>query len=161
MQYIESIYLIPALHDAGLDALVESVVLNCRTEEQVMYSLEGQVPRSMTWELLKCYIADRKAAGGLTTITAVDEIGASALPAATARPAAPSDLGCSGGNVWFGTPSPATGSWQFLVNGVPKLVLQDYYITSLESLGAVSGDVVQICQIEEGVAGWFARITVP
>lgn len=161
MQYIESIFLIPALQDEGLDALLEGVVLNCRTSEQVMWSLEGQVPRSMTWDLLKCYIADRKEAGGLYKLTAVDEIGASALPVATVRAAAPSGLGTNGTGVWFTPPAPLAGTWQFFLNGVPKLVLVDYNTTDIATLGAVSGDIIQCCEIVDGVAGWLARITVP
>ena len=163
MQYIESIFLIPALQDAGLDALLESIVLNCRTSEQVMWSLEGHswVPKSLTWELLKCYIADRKAAGGLYKLTAVDEIGASALPVATVRAAAPSGLGTNGTGVWFTPPDPLVGKWQFLINGIPKLVLENYNTTDLASLGAVSGDVIQCCKTVDGVAGWMARIVVP
>lgn len=161
MQYIESIFLIPALQDAGLDALLESIVLDCNQEDQIIWSLKGKIPYSMTWELLKCYIADRKAAGGLYKLTAVDEIGASALPVATVRAAAPSGLGTNGTGVWFTPPDPLVGKWQFLVNGIPKLVLENYNTTDLASLGAVSGDVIQCCKTVDGVAGWMARIVVP
>ena len=41
-----------------------------------------------------------------------------------------------------------------------KQVLTDYYITDLASLGAVSGDVVQICQVVEGVVGWWSHAEV-
>jgi hypothetical protein len=60
------------------------------------------------------------------------------------------------------------------VNGIHKLTLNNYYITSLASIGAVSGDVVAIAQVATadvldgetvvtpaGTVGWWATATVP
>lgn len=83
------------------------------------------------------------------------------LPAPTLRPAAPTGIGVGNGNVWanfVGT----TYTARFYVNGVHKLTLTSYYITSLDSIGAVSGDIVQICQVSDtGIPGWWTRIKVP
>jgi hypothetical protein len=76
------------------------------------------------------------------------------------RPAAPTGIGVGNGNVWanfVGT----TYTARFYVNGTHKLTMQDYYITDLASIGAVSGDTVQLCQVTAGVPGWFSRIKVP
>jgi len=82
------------------------------------------------------------------------------LPAPVLRLAAPTGIGCGNGNVWanfVGT----TYTARFYVNGVHKITMQDYYITDLASIGAVSGDIVQICQVTSGIPGWWARIKVP
>jgi hypothetical protein len=81
----------------------------------------------------------------------------SSLPVPINRPAAPGGLGCSGGNVWV-TPPATPYTLRFYVNGVHALTMDDYNTTSLESIGAVAGDIVQVGLISDGVAGWWARI---
>lgn len=62
------------------------------------------------------------------------------------RAAAPSGVGINAENVWV-TPPGETYTLRFYVNGELKETYNDYYITSLESLGAESGDTIQICQV--------------
>lgn len=77
------------------------------------------------------------------------------------RPPAPSGMGCNqGGNVWV-TPPAEPYILRFYVNGNYKLSFNNYNTTSLESLGAVSSDIVQICQVTDGIVGWWARKEVP
>jgi hypothetical protein len=76
------------------------------------------------------------------------------------RAAAPTGLGIAGGNVWV---TPPEGSYvlRFYTNGTLATTLTDYYITSLESIGAESGDVVQVCRVVDGVVGWMTSAAVP
>lgn len=106
-------------------------------------------------QLLQC-IADLKGAGLIPNV----EVWGEELPAAIIRPAAPTGLGVSAENVWFSPPEPCVGTWRFYVNGVLAATLTDYYITSRASLGCVAGDIVQICQVENGICGWWAKIVV-
>lgn len=77
-----------------------------------------------------------------------------------ARASAPSGIGIGSGNVWANPPG-ETYVLRFYTNGELKTKLTDYYITSLESIGASSGDTVQICQVVDGVVGWWTSKTVP
>ena len=86
---------------------------------------------------------------------------------AASRPVSVGGIGLGSGNVWFSSyggetwgETHNTGIFRFYVNGELKQVLTDYYITDLASLGAVSGDVVQICQVVEGVVGWWSHAEV-
>ena len=72
------------------------------------------------------------------------------------RLAAPSGIGCNSENVWATQPGDHY-KFRFYVNGIKKLEMEDYYITSLSSIGATSGDTVQIGMVsEDGVVGWWA-----
>lgn len=152
--------IIPRAVDAGILATLASYAAQNKSDEDVIdYLTTVGDPQNLTWDQVKEVLADAVLAGvsGADTIKLYGD----SLPEGTARAAAPSGLGVGNGNVWFGTPSPATGSWRFYVNGVLKTTLTDYYITSLASIQAGPGDIVQICQVVDGVVGWWARITVP
>ena len=100
-------------------------------------------------------------------------ISGDSLPAGITRPAAPTGMGINAENVWANAPG-ATYIFRFYVNGILKTTLQSYYITSLASIGATSGDEVAIAVVahedvlegEEvitpaGTVGWWAKGTVP
>lgn len=90
-------------------------------------------------------------------------------PTPKERPVAVGATGCSASDVWFSQYEGAawdeathhTGTFRFYKNGVLMATLTDYYITSLASLAAVSGDTIQISQVKDGVAGWWTKVTVP
>lgn len=98
-------------------------------------------------------LADLRYVGDLPSIDV------SELPTAIERAAAPSGIGINAENVWVSPPG-ATYILRFYVNGILKITLDNYYITTLASLGAVSGDVVQICQVVADVPGWWTSIKV-
>jgi hypothetical protein len=85
------------------------------------------------------------------------DIATESLPEPIIRPSAPTGMGCANGNVWV-TPPGGVYVLRFYVNGEHKSTMPDYYITSLESIGAVPGDIVQVCQVIDNVPGWWARI---
>jgi hypothetical protein len=117
---------------------------------------------------LKELLADLLLAGKLEWAA----ISGDSLPDGTTRPAAPTGIGINAENVWANAPS-ETYIFRFYVNGIHKLTLNNYYITSLASIGAVSGDVVAIAQVAPadvlegetvitpaGTVGWWAIKTV-
>ena len=101
-------------------------------------------------------VADLVASGKLTGA----EIALGSNVEATARAVAPSGIGCANGNVWV-TPPGESYALRFYVNGQLKTTLTNYYITDLASIGAVSGDTVQVAQVVGGVVGWWASKAVP
>lgn len=152
--------IVPRAVDAGILTTLASFAEQNKSDEDVLDHLAtlGD-PQDLVWDQVKEVLADA-ALAGLAGATSIKLYGDS-LSEGQARAAAPGGLGCANGNVWFGSPSPATGTFRFYVNGALKETLTDYYITSLASIGAVSGDIVQICQVVAGVVGWWARIAVP
>ncbi len=130
------------------------------------------------WEMSKCGINITELSQHQLEILVIDLKTAGKLDNASAteggtwdgvvRPVAVSGLGIGGGNVWFGgyegqtwSESHNTGTFRFYVNGELKQTLTNYYITDLVSLGAISGDIVQICQVSNGIVGWWKSISVP
>jgi len=111
--------------------------------------------QNLTWDEVKQFLSDAKASGVLDNLS----IAGDTLPPAITRPAAPSGIGCANGNVWV-TPPAEPYTLRFYVNGVYKLTQVNYYITTLAYIDAVNGDVVQICEVEDGIVGWWARIVV-
>lgn len=150
--------LIPMMADNA--AIVAKVIELCRKNcpiDVISWALSDILGiRDITWDEIKQFIADAKALGILPEVT----ISGDALPAAIIRSAKVSGMGCANGNVWC-TPPNESYTLRFYVNGVFKLAMQDYYITSLESIGAVPGDIVQIGRVVDDVSGWWNRITVP
>lgn len=145
--------LIPALADDGIATTLEHWIQRNVSEECLIELTTADHGIILLPRQLRQLLADMLASGRLPDIDNVN------LPEAIARPSAPSGIGCAGGNVWV-TPPGETYALRFYVNGTFKLAMSDYYITSLESIGAVSGDVVQVCQVVDGVPGWWTRITV-
>ena len=86
------------------------------------------------------------------------------LPQPTARYDAPGELGADGNGVWFGTPATGIEWVRWYVNGQLRAREQrDLSVDrsmALSTIGAVSGDVVQIAIEAGGVVGWWARISV-
>lgn len=150
--------LVPLLADNTeiLDRTVALCQKNCPIDV-LLWELEDLSGlRNLTWDEVKQFISDSMNAGLMVGI----DLSGDTMPTAISRAAAPSGIGCAGGNVWV-TPPGETYSLRFYRNGEYKLSMENYYITSLESLDAVSGDVVQICRVVGGVVGWWARIAVP
>jgi len=142
---------------------IESFCIPSKTPDQIQTYLTS-LGYAVTWEQFKQFISDVVAKGELTTLILEGDT----WPATTVRPVAVSGLGIDADNVWFGSYGGVvwgaghnTGTFRFYVNGVLKIVLTDYYITSLESIGAEQGDTIQICQVTDGVVGWWASINVP
>jgi hypothetical protein len=147
------------MRDIGLLRSLEKFAITPKSTSDIeaWFASQGY---AMPWANIVQFLADCISAGDTTSLVLDGEN----LPAPDNRPAAVSGLGCSGGNVWFGTPNGGAlvgRSFRFYVNGYPKTTLNEYYITSLDSLEAVSGNVVQICEVANGVVGWWARINVP
>lgn len=159
---IYNLDLIPRAADAGVDDVVRS--LSYETIDDVpefLTRLNSQItPLRITHEPLLQYVADRQGTGALLDI-GCDE----ALPAAISRYTAPTGLGADSSGVWFGTPDTGTEWVRWYVNGAPaareQRDLASNRYMALETIGAVPGDVVQICIEAGGVVGWWARIVVP
>ena len=155
---------IPRMADAGFMEALEAYVASSVGGYQVMNKSTSDVaiwaetqPNSPKLDQIVDFVKDWHTSGKFTTIV----INGENLDSGINRPAAPTSLGTGSGNVWFGLPSPPTGTWRFYVNGAYKLSLVDYNLTTLAELGAVPTDAVQICKVEDGIVGWWARIVVP
>lgn len=151
--------------DAGCDQKIETLAILGHTHDIFLVQLNmlHSLP-DMDWDMLQQYISSRRVAGALITVEV-----SSGLPAAVARPDAPTDLGQDGTSIWFTTPDTNLEEGQTMiyhyVNGM--LTLSQYRdVTSSRSvqksaLGVDAGDVVQICAVDgNGVVGWWARIEV-
>ena len=150
---------IPRMRDAELLQQLERFAITPKNTSDIeaWFSSQGY---AMPWGNIAQFLTDCIAAGDKTSLVLEGEN----FPAADARPSAVSGLGCANGNVWFGTPNGAalTGrKFRFYVNGYLKTTLEAYYITSLVDIGAISGNIVQICEVANGTVGWWARIVVP
>ena len=149
---------IPRMRDAGLLRQLERFAITPKSASDIeaWFASQGY---AMPWANIAQFLADCLSARDVTSLVLDGEN----LPAPDSRPAAVSGLGCANGNVWFGTPTGAlTGRhFRFYVNGYLKTTLEAYYITTLADIGAVSGNIVQICEVANGTVGWWARIVVP
>ena len=146
--------LVPMLKDDGVAATLAPWLRSNASEEFLRELIQIEHSVVLLTGQLRQLIADL-AAGGF--LPGADVTG---LPAAITVTPAPTGIGCANGNVWVNGPG-ETYVLRFYCNGVYKLTLTNYYITDLASIGATSGDVVQVCQVVDGVPGWWSRITVP
>ena len=147
--------LIPFLQNAGIaDDMKEWIAANASQEfltelVQIKYGLV------LLPSQLRQLISDLQNKGDL------EGADMDSLPQPINRHAAPAGMGVGNGNVWA-TPPEGSYIFRFYTNGEHKRTLTDYYITDLASIGAVSGDVVQIAVVsDDGVVGWWARKAVP
>jgi hypothetical protein len=154
--------LIPMLEDDGVAATLAPLIAKNHSEEYLTETIVTDHGIALLTGQLRQLLADLADAGKL------DGADTASLPGAIARPAAPTGIGCNGASVWV---NPIEGAiMRFCVNGVFKLsttviyvdgVAAGGYISDLATLGAVSGDVVQVCQVVDEVPGWWSRIPVP
>lgn len=150
--------IIPRAVDAGiLTTLAAYAAQNKSDDEVITYLATLGDPQNLTWDQVKEVLADAVLAdlSGADTIKLYGD----SLPEGTARATAPASPGTNGTNVWV-TPPEGSFTLRFYVNGVLKLSGSDN-IPSLASIQAGPGDIVQICQVVEGVVGWWARIAIP
>lgn len=147
--------LIPRLADAGFMEELEIFAAQNKDLDEVTAwaTTKTQSPSiDQVYELIR----DWKASGKDTKI----EVDGVDLSGGIARPVAPSSPGIGNGNVWV-TPPEGSYTLRFYVNGILKLEQANYNLTSLAAIQAGPGDIIQICQVAEGVVGWWARISVP
>jgi hypothetical protein len=150
--------LIPFLYDNQtiVQKMIELCNKNCPIDVLLWEISDICGLKNLTWDVIKQLIVDAKALGGLAEVTIAGDV----LPIAITRPAVPSGIGCNqGGNVWV-TPPAEPYVLRFYVNGNYKLSFDNYNTAALAELGAVSGDIVQICEVAAGVVGWWARIQI-
>jgi hypothetical protein len=154
---------VPRLLNAGILATIEEYCVQSRTPEQIQAKL-AEAGYAVTWEQFKQFVADVVSKGELTTLV----LDGDNWPVPTVRPVAVGGIGIANGNVWFGSyggqawgEGHNTGAFRFYVNGVMKQLLTDYYITELATIGAESGDKIQICQVADSAVGWWAEKDVP
>lgn len=158
---IYNLDLIPRAADAGLDAVIRS--LSYETIEDMpefLTRMNSQIaPLRVTLAPLLQYLADRQAVGELLDV-GYD----AALPVAIARYAAPTGLGAAEWGVWFSTPDVGTEIVRWYLNGAIVLRRAQDLTTNrsatIAELGALPGDVVQVCIEAGGVVGWWGRLTV-
>lgn len=151
--------LVPLLRDAGISEILETWITKNAPEDVLTWILSNWSGYDLSSLQIRQLIADLKEAGALPRAT----ISGDSLPDPIERLSVPTGVGiAAGGNVWC-TPPEGSYTIRFYVNGVLKTTLNDYYITSLESIGAVPGDVVQLCFVspEAGIVGWWAQKVVP
>lgn len=147
--------LIPSLRDAGIAADVREWITANASQEFLTELIQIKHGIILLTAQLRQLISDLQSVGDL------EGANVESLPVPIVRPAAPGGIGIGNGNVWANPPSESY-QFRFYVNGEHKLTLTDYYITDLASIGAVSGDVVQIAVVsDDGVVGWWARKAVP
>ena len=148
---------IPRMRDMEVASqLVEWAKANTPPEALLIAFDTWASMNNVTWTEIKWLIADLIAAGVLPQVAVSGEN----LPNGRVRPSAPTGIGINGTSVWA-TPPEGSYVFRFYVNGELKLVQPDYYITTLETIGAMPGDIVQICKVSEGLVGWWSRIAVP
>lgn len=160
--------LVPWLENKGMAAELEKWIPKNFEDSTILDILSDFAGVQLSITQLKEILADLLLAGKLEWA----DISGDSLPTGTTRPVAPTGMGINAENVWANAPG-ATYIFRFYVNGILKTTLQSYYITSLASIGAVSGDEVAIAVVahedvlegEEiitpaGTVGWWARATV-
>jgi len=152
---------IPLLEKAGVAATLTTVadylptIAELRTDLNRFCADHDVALRDFNDRQIQELVADLVTAGKLVS----PRITGGSNVEGVERAPAPSGIGISGGNVWV-TPPGESYTLRFYVNGELKATLTDYYITSLESIGAESGDTVQVCQVVEGVVGWMTSAAV-
>lgn len=139
---------------------MDTTILTAFASSITLEALTAAINAATDWTLSEAdvmyYLGER---GGLElTVTG------GSLPAATERPAAPTGLGSDGNGVWFSTPDAETKTVRWYVNGNLEIEREQDLATNrsatLAELGAQSGDVIQVCLVENDVVGWWGRITV-
>jgi hypothetical protein len=163
--------LIPLMESYGMAAIISDLAKQNASAAKAISVLEFEMSgvgifiEGLSENRLEHLVADLKLAGKLPT----EEVALGSNVEGVTRTAAPSGIGCAGGNVWV-TPPGEGAVLRFYVNGEYKLtttvifengVVAGGYISDLTTLGAVSGDIVQVGQVVDGVPGWWARIAVP
>jgi hypothetical protein len=147
--------LIPGLRDDGVVTTIAPWLKFNISEGFLIEAIQTQHKTILQTGQLRQLIAD------LVHVGALEGGEIAGFPTPIERPATPSGIGCGNGNVWV-TPPSSPYVLRFYVNGVYKMTQADYYITDLVTLGAVSGDTIQVCSISpEGIVGWWASIKVP
>lgn len=146
--------IIPMLADDGVATTLAPLIAKNHSEEYLIETITTDHGIILLTGQLRQLLADLTAGGFLPGVDT------SGLPEAISRAAAPSGIGCGNGNVWV-SPIGDVYTLRFYVNGEYKITLTNYYLTDLVTLGATSGDVVQVCQVVDGIPGWWARIDVP
>lgn len=162
--------LVPLMADAGIAEKIKTLAArNCPDDVLLWEVQDWAMMPGLTWDQLHSIITDLKENDKLHDVVVMGT--GNVTP--TIRPAAPTGIGVSSANVWANAPA-GEYIFRFYVNGVLKLTIPNYYITSRESIGAETGDVVQICCVAPadiigdgqvvvtaaGTVGWFARIVV-
>lgn len=163
--------IIPMLRDAGIAATLQHWLKTNASQEFLIELIQMEHSVVLLPAQVRQLISDLKAVAALEGADVAD------LPQAITRPAAPTGIGCSGGNVWV-TPPAIETTLRFYVNGVHKLSQvctpdpANGYLTTLTTIGAVAGDVVQVAAVApadvivdeivvtaKGTVGWWTRIT--
>lgn len=161
--------LVPYLESEGVVALIEELaalntpITDFICELKVWGRSKGISLAGIDAYQIERLFADLVGSGKLSSASLIE---GSNVQAAS-RPVSVGGIGLGSGNVWFSSyggetwgETHNTGIFRFYVNGELKQVLTDYYITDLASLGAVSGDIIQICQVVGGVVGWWGHAEV-
>jgi hypothetical protein len=150
--------LCPYLEDMGITEKIQRYAARNYSDDEIRILIADwcDLP-GITWPQVNQVVADLLGAGKLPGV----ELSGSNNPIAIQRLDKPSGIGCNGVNIWCTPPAgPYTMRW--MINGLLKLTQSNYYTTDLASVGAVPGDIAQMCQVStDGIVGWWARIAVP
>lgn len=150
---------IPRLFATGILADLQEYVSTPKEFDTVeeWFAAQGY---PITWQQIKQFIADITTKGEVNIL----HVDGDSLPDAITRPAAPTGIGCAGGNVWANPPG-SSYTMRFYVDGILKAVQQgdmnSGYLADCASIGATAGKTVSICQVSGGICGWWSQITVP
>ena len=147
--------LIPRLQDSGIIENIEEYSAfnrSCVSFESWLVSQVLSPNIEQVYELLR----DWKSSSGSFRV----EIDGVDLSGGIIRPEVPSGLGTNGVNIWFTPPDPLVGVWRFYVNGILRKILPNYNNISVEEIGAHHGDIVQVCEVKDGIVGWWGRIQI-
>jgi hypothetical protein len=154
--------LIPQLRDDGVADTIKPWLKFNISEGFLIEAIEHLHGPTLQSAQLKQLIADLVLIGDLDgAVSSVEPI---------TRTTAPTGLGCThAGNVWCTPPGEGT-VLRFYVNGTFKtstVIIYENgtpasgYLVTLDSIGAITSDTIQICQVVAGVPGWRTKIKVP
>jgi hypothetical protein len=149
---------VPMLQDAGLD----DAILAAFNRHIGIDDLRMRINRAGDWDLdnddLIHYIAER---GDGLGVQAIGD-----MPSPTHRPDAPTGLQQNTIRVGFSKPDDGAYLLRWYVNATLVMEREQDCTTQLgrsalkSELGVEPGNVAQVCIVEDGAVGWWARIEV-
>jgi hypothetical protein len=161
--YMTLIYtddLVPRVVDAGaVEVVTKWATGNCPSEVLTYLVAHTANMPALIWDQLKQILADCLLARSIEGLSLYGD----ALPNAIDRSDAPGSLGMNSNNIWFESGPYAVGkTFRCYLNGVLKqTIVGENMFDRANVVGGVPGDIIQICEVKDGIVGWWSRITVP
>lgn len=160
---LSSTDLIPRLRNAKLAEKLELYnTENWDIDFAISTINDTDIINNLTKPQLLQFISDMKNIDLLPNVDIWDDT----LPAAIERAEPVGLMSQSVDNIWFGSfegiaiseGNPCIGEFWFYVNGIYKTSLTNYNVAAKSVLGCIEHDRIQVCQVKDGVCGWWAEI---